>query len=380
MQKYILIKSLTNHSLGKNALLLCSLLALVACGGGGDDGGTSNNTNNGNNNTVNQAPSNVLLGNVTAASQTAVDVSWTAAIDDTTPANQLTYEVHLAEGGDFNPSASTLKFSGKNVLSTQLIGLKVSTYYTVKLVVVDTQNIRSISSSKSIQTLSYMEDTSFLNDTGITECYNQNNVMGTCDSVHLGGWFNYSQDAQIGRDALATKGKLSKIGGGSAGFDFTKISATGQKLPASATVWSCVLDNHTGLMWENKTDDNSLHDKDNKFVWYSPDVNTNGGYLGSLNNGQNTYEFVNAVRLQGLCNYNDWRLPTIEELQSIAHYGRGNPSIDTTYFQNTMSDSYWSSSPVWVISFDSPIEGYIFHRDLGYYVRLVRTHIQKNVN
>lgn len=487
MQK-IHFSQATNPLFAKNALLLCCTLALAACGGGGgDDGGASNNTNNGNNtvnqapsnvafNTVtalnattietawslakddktiastmryqvhlsesanfspssttlkfeqrgglatqltglkasttyfvklvvidednaqtvsveksvttpavavtNQAPTNILLGNVTAASQTAVNVAWTVASDDTTSANQLTYEVHLAEGGDFSPSASTLKFSGKNVLSTQLTGLKAATSYSVKLVVVDAQGAKTVSAVKSASTLS---DTvlaaGLLNDTGITQCVNQNNVMGNCDTAHLGGWFGYTQDAQIGRDALAAKGQLTKIGGGDAGFDFTKISATGQKLPANATTWSCVLDNHTGLMWENKTDDGGLHDKDNTYTWYNPDALSNGGNAGSQNNGKNTFDFVNSANAQGWCGHKDWRLPNVAELQSIVHYGKVIPAIDTAYFSyiGDISRVYWSSSSVanisngaWIVSFSSGVGSSSFKYN-SKYVRLVRS-------
>lgn len=105
-------------------------------------------------NVINQAPTNVVLNAVTTASTTAVNVTWTAATDDSTPANQLTYELHIAEGGDFTPSASTLKFSSKNALTTSITGLKVGTTYTVKLVAVDAQGFHTVSSSISVTTQS----------------------------------------------------------------------------------------------------------------------------------------------------------------------------------------------------------------------------------
>ncbi|MCB1659845.1 MAG: DUF1566 domain-containing protein, partial [Pseudomonadales bacterium] len=265
-------------------------------------------------NVVNQAPTNVMLSSVTAASQTMLDVAWIAASDDTTPANQLTYEVHLAEGGNFGPSASTLKFSGKNVLSTQLTGLKAATSYSVKLIAIDAQGLKTVSIFQSIITPSNIVlETGLLNDTGISQCINKDNVMGNCDVAHLrGGWFGYNQDGQVGRDALAAINQLTKVGGGDAGFDFTKISATGEKLAANANSWNCVLDNHTGLMWDNKTDDGSLHDKGEVFTWYNPDASKNGGLAGTQNNGKNTHELVNTVNIQGWCGYKDWRLPTID--------------------------------------------------------------------
>jgi PKD repeat protein len=212
-----------------------------------------------------------------------------------------------------------------------------------------------------------------LNDTGITQCSNENSWFADCTADTLGDWFGLNQDAQVGRDALAAKGQLSKVGAGDAGFDFTKISATGQKLPANTTEWSCVLDNHTGLMWEVKTDDGGLRDKDNTYTWYN--LNINGGNAGSENN---TQAFAQAVNAQGLCGHGDWRLPSKQELHSIVNYGKYNPAIDSTYFANTQSSWYWSSSPyvensgsVCIVGFDYGGIGGQDNNNNGY-VRLVR--------
>ncbi len=76
--------------------------------------------------------------------------------------------------------------------------------------------------------------------------------------------------------------------------------------------------------------------------------------------------------------HNDWREPTIKELQSIVEYTRFNPAIDTTAFPGTKSCFYWSSSTcasntydVWCVYFAS---GYISHshKSSSYYVRAVR--------
>jgi len=47
--------------------------------------------------------------------------------------------------------------------------------------------------------------------------------------------------------------------------------------------------------------------------------------------------------------YSDWRLPSINELSTIVHFGSNSPSIDSTYFPNTNfsnneSSYYWSST------------------------------------
>ncbi len=85
-----------------------------------------------------------------------------------------------------------------------------------------------------------------------------------------------------------------------------------------------VTDTSTGLTWEIKTDDGGARDKDNKYTWRQA-----LSYCENLN----------------LAGHTDWRLPDREELRSIVDYSKYNPAIDETYFPNTQSSSYWSSSP-----------------------------------
>ncbi len=196
-----------------------------------------------------------------------------------------------------------------------------------------------------------------LNDTGITTCSDRSTNGLPCPVAGLP-----MQDAEFGRDAnQATNNDTD----GHAGFSFTKISSTGAELPASATEWSCVKDNVTGLMWEVKTDDGGLHDKDWGYSWYEPDNTKNGGSAGYPNNGScggtsqcDTYGFVQAVNATGWCGVQDWRMPSKEELRSIVSYDRLYPAIDTAYFPNTPSSVFWSASPnvyfgssAWVVYF-----------------------------
>ncbi|MFZ1640195.1 MAG: DUF1566 domain-containing protein [Candidatus Contendobacter sp.] len=194
-----------------------------------------------------------------------------------------------------------------------------------------------------------------LNDTGITGCADatQNNL--TCPQASFP-----RQDAETGRDAQVG---LSKAGGGSAGFDFTKLDNNGNPLDASATSWDCVRDDVTGLIWEIKTDDNGLRDQDWAYTWCNNNASTNGGNAGTCDTGSgvgsddcadnarcDTEKYtadVNALPTP-LCGYRDWRMPTREELRTIVDYSRFNPAIDTTaagFFPRTVSTRYWSASP-----------------------------------
>lgn len=221
-----------------------------------------------------------------------------------------------------------------------------------------------------------------LNDTGISWCVNGNTNNLDCPVAGFEG-----QDGEHGRDALARAGQLQKVGGGAAGFDFTKLDANGNDLPESASAWSCVRDNHTGLIWEVKTNDGGLRDMNHTYSWYNPDSNTNGGSAGTQNGGScsgsdcDTHAFVQAVNSLGLCGANDWRMPTMLELMGIVHNGRVSPAIDTAYFSNTpntWSNSFWSSSPhaslsngAWNIGFFNGGVGGNNKRDDAY-VQLVR--------
>ncbi|ANB01759.1 DUF1566 domain-containing protein [Ectothiorhodospira sp. BSL-9] len=190
-----------------------------------------------------------------------------------------------------------------------------------------------------------------LNDTGIDWCADGGaNFLG-CPVAGYPG-----QDGEFGRDAAAREGTLEKVGAGDAGFDYTKIANDGAELPASATLgsgpneWACTRDNVTGLIWEVKTTDGGLRDRDNTYTWYQP-AGPNMGDPGTQDGGRcegsacDTTGFVQAVNVQGLCGTTDWRLPTLGELLSIVHHGGDNLPVDANFFPNTVPRRFWSASP-----------------------------------
>jgi hypothetical protein len=122
-----------------------------------------------------------------------------------------------------------------------------------------------------------------------------------------------------------------------------------------------VKDNVTGLIWENKTDDGSIHDKDNTYTW----DRAQSVFIANLN----------AAHFGG---FSDWRLPTIKELSFIVNSGTCSPAINTACFPHTMSSYYWSSityaaytANVWGVDFSN---GYVslIYKTYEYSVRAVR--------
>lgn len=227
-----------------------------------------------------------------------------------------------------------------------------------------------------------------LNDTAITTCSdNTTNGLACPQATHPG------QDAEYGRDANPlTNSNID----GHAGFSFTKLDGSGtpladQSVAYATTPWACVKDRVTGLMWEVKTDDGSLHDKDWTYSWYNPDPATNGGNAGTESNGNcggtvaagcDTQKFVTAVNAAGLCGFNDWRLPNVRELDSLvdSSIGLPGPNIDTGFFPNTRANGYWTSLTVaavvgeaWAVSLIyGGVEEYQLTKDIPFSARLVR--------
>ena len=109
-------------------------------------------------------------------------------------------------------------------------------------------------------------------------------------------------------------------------YRFTKLNAKGEILPEEATKWAAVKDNETGLIWEINTNQQK----------YSPDK---------------IADYVNTINQQGLAGYKDWRVPSLDELKSLAGFDKG-------YFPQIKTGVYYSSTPsetdeLWCLSFDS---------------------------
>lgn len=349
----------------QGAALVALAVGLASCGGGGGSGGGSTGYTVG----------GTLAG---LASGGAVALQLNGAGELALSANgSYQFSTTLAKGAAYAVTVKTQP-SGQTCTVTNGSGTLASAAVT----------------NVAVQCTDNPTATGLLPDSGITasQCYAAgSDDLVSCTSPEALA-LNPAQDGMTGRDVAspdATDGKL--------GFSYTKIAADGASLPASASTWACVKDNITGLMWEVKTADGGLRDVNNEYTNF--DSTTEAQYYdgpawvpptqAQIDAATNTVGYVAAVNAAGLCGKKDWRLPTVDELQGLVDYGvdvrTSKPMIDETYFPNTASYAYWTSSPVvgdsnyawhsgyaWHVSFSDGYVIYGYLRNLPVHVRLVR--------
>ncbi len=120
-----------------------------------------------------------------------------------------------------------------------------------------------------------------------------------------------------------------------------------------------ITDNVTGLMWEKLSNDGSIHDGNASYLWYDA-----FDKVAALNSGG------------GFAGYTDWRLPNVNELQSLVDYMRAanplfgvpidpvfhtgcfTPGCTVTTCSCTRANIYWSSTSTqdfptgaWIVDF-----------------------------
>ena len=124
--------------------------------------------------------------------------------------------------------------------------------------------------------------------------------------------------------------------------------------------------------------DTEVKDTQTGLIWQRCSLGQTWSDTSSCTGTATTYNWTNALQTAKNMG-NGWRVPNIKELDSLIEQACYSPSINETYFPNTQSNWYWSSSPVanrssyaWVVYFSY---GYFGNgSQYGYaYVRLVRS-------
>lgn len=101
---------------------------------------------------------------------------------------------------------------------------------------------------------------------------------------------------------------------------FTKLTATGKAARVNAKNHAAVIDQRTDLMWTAK------------------DVGTVAF--------RNAPALVATLNANAFAGFTDWRLPTLQELFTLADHSRTSPAIDTDAFPTCKGGWYWTSTPL----------------------------------
>lgn len=212
---------------------------------------------------------------------------------------------------------------------------------------------------------------------------------------------------QATENGKALQGKTADPAKCQTKFDDKVVAISGQATAAAiacrygvntGTQAGTATDYDTGLQWEQKTDDSTVHDTDNLYSWCAdansdhlcdnaanpPDGSAFGAFLGTLNNGTSEDGTATSGCFAGHC---DWRLPAIEELAGIVDLSAPGCSaftdacIDQTVFGPTVEGFYWSATTnaadpgqAWFVGFDFGYVGSLPKWfDFIVYVRAVRS-------
>jgi len=173
-----------------------------------------------------------------------------------------------------------------------------------------------------------------------------------------------------------------------------------------------VTDNKTGLMWEKKDQSGGIHDWTKMFNWsgasfgggtYVTDGTTYASFLKVLNGdsagctGAGAPDPCCSGAGTGTCTafagHSDWRIPNVNELQTLGSYQNTNPAVDTAFNTSCAAsctvtscsctqfagpEGYWSSSTIatipnaaWYVQFAYSASGGNA-KNGNFYVRAVR--------
>ncbi|WP_432464281.1 Lcl domain-containing protein [Agarivorans sp. QJM3NY_33] len=195
--------------------------------------------------------------------------------------------------------------------------------------------------SQLLAELSYGTRQQDLNDTGLQTYFSDGGDTTNAPVDYPG------QDADFGHDSLND------------GFHFTKLDENGAALPSTAAQWSCVRDERSGLIWENKTDEpSSPQFKDRLFVYqvrgtfepYSEDL----AAISCEDGICSTEDYVEYLNEQKVCGLEHWRLPKFAEFYDLIDFGESEQDelgdvygLTRAYFPRQSIASDLAAGEVW---------------------------------
>ena len=146
-------------------------------------------------------------------------------------------------------------------------------------------------------------------------------------------------------------------------------NGNGRKKTLSSYV-RCVRRGSESVLWAFDFSDNgnTISHGSTELMWQKEDDDIEKDWGSALS-------YCEDLNLGG---YSDWRLPDVNELQTIIEYGKYQPAIDSNYFPGTNSSYYWSSTTHTRLrsqaSFIDFGYGYLqeFHKTSSFLVRCTR--------
>ena len=134
------------------------------------------------------------------------------------------------------------------------------------------------------------------------------------------------------------------------------------------------VDKETGLMWEVKTKESVKHN----YVWSKEYIENAHAPEKWTDTVKDAFSYANKLNRQLYAGFDDWRIPSGEELRTLINKTRLNSLCIKQSLSKTSSSGYWSSTTVagdtsfaWVVYFDSGYGNWHTRTGDGY-VRCVR--------
>lgn len=126
-----------------------------------------------------------------------------------------------------------------------------------------------------------------------------------------------------------------------------------------------VSDDVTGLMWD-------------KCSWGQSNNTTCAGGAATTHDWYQALSVAVTANAASYKGHSDWRLPNVNELESLVKIDAASPAVDTTVFPNTISSYYWTASTyvsdqtrAWPVGFEVGDPFFLVKTNTNY-VRLVR--------
>ncbi|MBW2731633.1 MAG: DUF1566 domain-containing protein [Deltaproteobacteria bacterium] len=163
---------------------------------------------------------------------------------------------------------------------------------------------------------------------------------------------------------------------------YIKVSNSGNSLPdlaslgSGANEWACTYDSVKRLLWEIKTDDGGMRDRDWSYIWHDP---TSLGVVGDeqnefysqnceLQDFCNTNNYMKRVNSTNLCGVGNWRIPSLLQLKSLNYCSNTKvlgeectgyfqvPTISTEFFPKTKVGEHWTATE---LEFNPPFAWFV---------------------